>query len=228
MKTKLKWILTGIMVLAIIILCKKMQDYIASSNVVENKIVVIDPGHGADDPGKVGVNGEIEKVINLQIAQKVKEKLEKEGVTVVMTREDDQGLYDDTVSNKKRADMEKRVALINETNPEVVVSIHQNSFSDSSVRGPQVFYHTESEAGQQFATAMQEELWLAAPEHKRQIKGNNSYYILKYTEAPTIIVECGFLSNEEEAKMLLEDSYQETMAQAICLGIIKWVDKSTE
>lgn len=225
MKDKLKWILTGIVILAIIILCKKMQDYIASSNEVEKKVVVIDAGHGADDPGKVGVNGEIEKDINLKIAQKVKEKLEAEGITVVMTREDDEGLYDDTVSNKKRADMEKRVALINKTNPEVVVSIHQNSFSDPSVRGPQVFYFAESETGQQFATAMQEELWKVDTNYQRQIKANNSYYILKRTEVPTIIVECGFLSNEEEARLLSEDSYQETVANAICSGITKWVDK---
>lgn len=161
----------------------------------------------------------------MQIAKKVQKKLEEEGITVVMTREDEQGLYDDTASNKKRADMEKRVKLINEANPKITVSIHQNSFSDSSVRGPQVFYHTESEEGQQFATVMQEELWNVDMEHKRQIKANSSYYILKHTEMPTIIVECGFLSNSEEAHLLTEETYQETMAGAICMGIIKWLDK---
>ena len=192
MKDKVKWILTSIMILALIILCKKTQDYIASSNTVGNKIVVIDAGHGGDDPGKVGVSGELEKDINLQIAAKVQKLLEAEDITVVMTREDEQGLYDDTASNKKRADMEKRVQLINQTNSEVVVSIHQNSFSDATVRGPQVFYHIESEEGQQFARVMQEELWLAAPEHKRQIKGNNSYYILKYKKYPLLLWSVAF------------------------------------
>ncbi len=225
MKKNIKWIFTGIMLLAIIILCKKMQEYIATANVSTSKTVVIDPGHGADDPGKVGVTGELEKDINLQIAKKVQEILETNGIRVVMTREDDAGFYDDTVSNKKRADMEKRVELINETNPELVVSIHQNSFSQGTVRGPQVFYHTESEEGRQFATLMQEEFWQMDTEHRREIKANNSYYILKYTKMPTIIVECGFLSNSEEAKLLADAAYQEKVAQTICSGIIKWLDK---
>lgn len=225
LKKKIKWILTGIMVLALIILCKKMQEHIAGSNVPESRVIVIDAGHGAEDPGKVGVSGELEKEINLQIAKKVQEKLEAEGITVVMTREDDKGFYGGTQPYKKLTDMKKRVALINETAPEVVVSIHQNSFSDGSVRGPQVFYYAESEQGEQFASVMQEELWNVDTEHKREIKANDNYYILKHTEVPTIIVECGFLSNYEEAKMLTEDSYQETVAQAIHSGIIKWLDK---
>ena len=170
----------------------------------------------------MGVNDVLEKDLNLQIAQKVKRHLEETGVSVVMTREDDY------TPDKKMEDMQRRVTLINDTNPRVAISIHQNSYTDSSVKGAQVFYHTGSKEGEAFALLMQEELRAIDKNNQRQIKGDNAYYMLKQTQVPTIIVECGFLSNYEEAEKLTQDAYQEAVAQAICSGIIKWLDKSTE
>lgn len=188
----------------------------------EDRVIVIDPGHGGKDPGKVSANGTQEKEINLAIAKKVKETLEANGIQVVMTRDEDVSL------GRKSEDMRKRVQVIAESNPMAAVSIHQNSFSDSTVRGPQVFYFEGSKLGQEFARTMQNELWKIDEEHRREIKSNQNYYILKNTAVTTIIVECGFLSNEEEAALLAEDAYQEKLAQAICEGIIKWVDKCKE
>ena len=142
-----------------------------------------------------------------------------------MTREDDIGLYDKNESNKKAADMKKRVNLINRIRPSLTVSIHQNSYHEGSVRGAQVFYYAHSEEGEAAAKFMQEELRTFDAENKRQAKENSTYYMLKRTEVPTIIVECGFLSNAEEAEKLKSEAYQEQVAQAICTGIIKWLDK---
>ena len=227
MKEKLKLVLLLVVLLGIIVISHELGERVVSMDVKEEKIkIVVDPGHGGADPGKVGVNGALEKDINLEIAKKVKAILEKENVHIIMTREDENGLYDEADNNKKLADMQKRVEIIETEKPQLVVSIHQNSFSDNSVKGPQVFYHAQSQEGEQIALVLQNELNTLGAE--RSIKANDSYYMLKKTTVPTIIVECGFLSNEEEAEMLTQEEYQEQVAQAICSGIIKWLDKSVE
>lgn len=185
------------------------------------KTVVLDPGHGLGDPGKIGVNQCKEKDINLQIALKVKEKLEAENVEVILTREEEQAALPEDVRNHKAEDMKRRVELINESEASIAVSIHQNSYPEEEVKGAQVFYFTHSEEGKKMAEMMQENFRLANPENHRQAKGNGTYYMLKKTEIPTIIVECGFLSNWEEAEKLVTPEYQEKTAQIICDGIMK-------
>lgn len=211
--------MTLILLMGIVILSRKLSQVVTSEiERVDKQIIVIDPGHGGNDPGKVGVNGALEKDINLQIGNKVKQKLEEQGFSVVMTREDDE------ITEGKLADMKRRVALIEEINPIFVVSIHQNSYTDASVRGAQVFYYTESEEGKEAAEIMQQELWEMNPNDTRNVKANSDFYLLKKTSVPTIIVECGFLSNPEEAESLLLNEYQEEMSMAICTGIIKYLD----
>lgn len=163
------------------------------------------------------MNNALEKDINLQIAQRVKTHLEKNGLQVIMTREDD--VMEDT----KLEDMKKRVALINKIKPTITVSIHQNSYSDASIKGAQVFYYRDSEVSKGAAEIMQEELRKVDTENTRQIKSNSDFYMLKKTEVPTIIVECGFLSHPGEAEQLVSEEYQENMAQAICSGIMTWL-----
>ncbi len=149
------------------------------------------------------MNGSLEKDINLKIAEKVKKFLELEGVKVIMTRTDDNGLYDEGASNKKVQDMKRRIAVIEEAHPQIVVSIHQNSYHEEYVNGAQVFYYGTSQEGQRLAETLQEKLVsYVDPENHRQAKANESYYLLKKTEVPIVIVECGFLSNWEEAKKL--------------------------
>ena len=188
--------------------------------------VVIDAGHGGDDPGKVGINGAKEKDINLQIAFRVKEYLEENDIDVVLTRTSGDGLYDDGASNKKVQDMKRRIQLIDETAPEVTVSIHQNSYPEEYVHGAQVFYYNGSMEGQRLAESIQSRLIeMVDPENNRRIKANDSYYLLKKTEIPIVIVECGFLSNSREAERLCQESYQDRVAWAISMGILRYLNQ---
>ena len=185
------------------------------------KCVVIDAGHGGDDPGKVGINGAKEKDINLQIANLVKKYLEANDVRVVMTREGD--------SNKKVQDMKRRIELIDETAPDVTVSIHQNSYPEEYVHGAQVFFYTGSREGEALARSIQKQLVEKVdPENKRQVKANDSYYLLKKTGIPIVIVECGFLSNSIEAEKLCDSEYQDYVAWAIHMGIMQYLNTLSE
>lgn len=196
-----------------------------SSDASEERCVVIDAGHGGKDPGKVGINNALEKDINLQIALLVKQYLEANGVRVVMTRETDEGLYDEDASNKKVQDMKRRIELIESVEPLLTVSIHQNSYPEEYVHGAQVFYYNGSRSGQQLAEYIQNQmLEKADPNNTRQVKPNDSYYLLKKTGVPIVIVECGFLSNSDEAEKLCTEAYQERVAWAIHLGILQYLN----
>jgi N-acetylmuramoyl-L-alanine amidase len=189
-----------------------------------NRTVVLDAGHGGVDPGKIGVNGANEKDVNLQIALLVKEYLEAQDVEVVMTRETEGGLYDENASNKKVQDMKRRITLIDEAAPALTVSIHQNSYPEEYVHGAQVFYYTGSSEGQRLAELLQASLIKRVDsENHRQVKANDSYYLLKKTATPIVIVECGFLSNNEEAQKLCDQTYQEQIAWAIHMGILQYL-----
>ena len=191
----------------------------------DQKVVIVDAGHGGRDPGKVGVDGCLEKDLNLEIAKKVQAVLEQQDVKVIMVRDTDMGLYEEQTSNKKVQDMKNRCALINETAPDCVVSIHQNSYHEEYVSGAQVFYYSSSVEGKALAEALQSELIsYADTENHRQAKANDSYYLLKKTEAPIAIVECGFLSNWEEAAKLQDDGYQSRIAWAISMGILMYLN----
>nr|WP_298512075.1 N-acetylmuramoyl-L-alanine amidase [uncultured Marvinbryantia sp.] len=198
--------------------------------VVYDKItVVVDAGHGGIDSGKVGVNGALEKEVNLSIAKKLAARLEENGITAVLTREEDSGLYDEGEANKKQQDMKRRCAAIDELEPFLAVSIHQNSYTESSVKGPQVFFYESSAQGKELAAALQEALnEMLEIERPREIKANDSYYLLRKTKSPTVIVECGFLSNPEEAEKLVTDAYQETVAEAVCSGILNYIGTHKE
>ncbi|TAH67731.1 MAG: N-acetylmuramoyl-L-alanine amidase [Anaerolineaceae bacterium] len=190
-------------------------------------IIVIDPGHGGRDPGKVGVNGVLEKDINLAIALRLRDLLEQNDFHVIMTRTEDEGLYSESDSNKKRTDLNNRIEIINSSDAVFAVSIHQNSFRQENVKGAQVFYHTQSEQGMILATTLQEQLKETIKDkNHRKAKSNSSYYMLKHTTCPLVIVECGYLSNYSEAELLLDEEYQEKMAWAIHLGIIKHLNKT--
>ena len=192
----------------------------------EVKCVVIDAGHGGMDPGKVGINGANEKDINLQIALLVKKYLEAADIRVVMTRETDDGLYDSNTSNKKVQDMKRRIALIDEVAPAAAISIHQNSYSEEYVHGAQVFYYDGSTQGKLLADHIQTQLVEKVDQdNKRGIKANNSYYLLKKTEIPIVIVECGFLSNSREAELLCDPDYQDRVAWAIHMGILQYLNQ---
>lgn len=191
----------------------------------EKICVVVDAGHGGMDPGKVGINGALEKDINLKIAEALKKYLEAEDIEVVMTRESDDGLYDANASNKKVQDMKRRIELIDKVNPVITVSIHQNSYPEEYVHGAQVFFYGGSTQGQKLAEIIQEQLTdKVDPENSRHVKANDSYYLLKRTGTPIVIVECGFLSNGVEAERLCDEDYQERVAWALHMGIMQYLN----
>ena len=221
MRKKIELAVLLLFLAVLVLLSKNLQKLVSSGNVTaKNKIIVLDSGHGGEDPGKIGVNQAKEKDVNLKIAKKTKERLEKKGWKVVMTREKDVMLGDPAAGNKKIHDMKARVERINKTMPQAAVSIHQNSYQDAQIHGAQVFYYSHSEEGKRMAEVMQKALLKADEENTRKAKANDTYYLLKRTEVPTIIVECGFLSNPEEAAKLVSPKYQEKLAEAIAEGIL--------
>ena len=187
----LKLVMVGILMVSMFIVAREGAVYVNSQQ-VENKnklCVVIDAGHGGSDPGKVGINNQLEKELNLKIAEILKRFLQAEGVEVIMTRESDDGLYDEDASNKKVQDMKRRLEIIEKADPEIVVSIHQNSYHEEYVKGAQVFYYSTSENSKQLAEVIQEQLKSLDPDNRREAKGNDSYFLLKKTSKPIVIVE---------------------------------------
>lgn len=217
---KVELVVLVLLLAALLSAGRYLESQVSSDMVKEEKnVIVVDCGHGENDPGKIGVNDVLEKDINLKIGKLLEKRLKKKGYEVVMTRTKDEILAGEESNNKKAEDMKARVALINESKPVLAVSIHQNSYHEANVRGAQVFYYVHSSEGEAAAALMQKALLNADPDNTRQAKSNDSYYLLRRTEVPTIIVECGFLSNPEEAELLADEEYQEKIADAVAEGI---------
>lgn len=191
-------------------------------------VVVIDAGHGGGDAGVVGsISGVSEAEINLLVAFTLKKQLEERGVRVVMTREKKSVLEDGIGS--KSDDFEKRKSIINDNSPDLVISIHQNKFPDSTRRGAQVFYNVSSEQGKSLATAVQTSLNNLNQEKVGRsfsaLKGD--YYILNCSPYPSCIVECGFLSNPRDEELLLNAEYRENLSALIVKGTFAYLDEKS-
>ena len=226
MQKKIELLILLLLIAGLSVLNKNLEKQVTSDKItVKENVVVLDAGHGGADPGKVGIGDILEKDINLKIAKKVEKLLEKKKIQVIMTREDDTMLTGEGSTGTKAADMKARVSMINETAPKLAVSIHQNSYEDPEVWGAQVFYYENSSEGERAAQIMQSALLSCNEDNKRQAKANDTYYLLKRTEIPTIIVECGFLTNPQESEKLCDETYQETLAEAICKGILEYLGK---
>lgn len=190
-----------------------------------NYTVVVDAGHGGNDPGKVGKKGLLEKDVNLEIARLLESRLSETGINVVMTRREDVRLGEENVSNEKMEDLNERLRIISECSPILVVSIHQNSFTDAAVRGPQVFYYGNSAEGKRAAECIQEKLnGMEEVTSPRVSKSNDTYYLLKKTEVPMVIAECAFLSNPAEEELLGTEAYREAVADAITAGVLEYLE----
>lgn len=169
----------------------------------------------------------LEKDVNLKIARKLKEYLEASDVEVVLTREKDEGLYKASDSQKKIADMRRRCELIGKASPDLVVSIHQNSYHQESISGGQVFYYKDSVKGKELAETLQRRFdYVLGDKNRRQAKANGNYYLLLHVKQPIVIVECGFLSNWKEAAMLNTEEYQDRMAWTIHMGIMEYLSQN--
>lgn len=188
---------------------------------VSGKVIVVDPGHGGFDPGKPGITGADEKDLNLKIALKLRDYLQAAGVTVIMTRTTDDDVDGMDGVKHKSKDMVERKKLA--AGGDILVSIHQNSFTGASVKGAQTFYNAKSEKGKKLATLIQQSIKeYADPTNRREAKSNTNYYVLKATEITAVIVECGFLTNPEEEKKLNTEEYQDQIAWSIYSGIVRY------
>lgn len=222
---KMMEIMLGCLLLVSIYFLSREAARLVTVEMGSRKTIIIDAGHGGEDPGKVGIDQILEKDINLEIARLVEQELAEDGYQVIMTRTEDVMLGKDGSVNKKSEDLKQRCKIINESNALCAVSIHQNSYSDPAVSGAQVFYFEGSEQGKRMAECLQNALVEGIdPDNHRQAKKNGTYYLLKKTEIPTVIVECGFLSNKEEAKALNKTEYQQKIAEAIRDGIIAYME----
>jgi len=184
------------------------------------RVIVIDAGHGAWDPGKVVNDDILEKDINLAIAFKLQRYLEQGGSYVLMTRVDDSALGD-----TKRIDMAGRVAIANENHGDLLISIHQNSFPDSRASGPQVFYYGDSPESKRLAESVQSQMTEFLGSRRREPKANENYVMLKRTTIPAIIVECGFLSNSGDRALLVTEAHQQRVAWAIYVGVVNFLNE---
>ena len=187
------------------------------------KTIVLDAGHGVPDEGAESSNGTTEAETNLKIALKVQNLLEQSGCNVILTRSDENAIYDldaNTLKQKKISDIRNRVKIGNEASADIFVSIHLNKIPQSQYYGWQCFYKPNDEQSIKLAKQIQENLNKSIQkENKRVAMKLDTVYIMKHVEIPISIVECGFLSNPEEEKQLLDDNYQNKLAWGIYNGI---------
>ena len=181
--------------------------------------IVLDAGHGGRDGGSVGVNGTIEKEINLRYTLALKEKLVSAGYRVELTRKTDDGLYLESAKNKKMSDLNARMEIIKRANPNLVISIHMNSFSSQSAHGASTYYRSGDESGQIVSDLIQQSLntYLGVPSTKGKV---GDYYILNESYYTAVLIECGFLSNPEEERLLNTDEYLEKFVDAVYNAIL--------
>ena len=231
-KKRITLILSGIFLSVFVFIlttgnAEEQNKYISTVSLpASGKTIVIDAGHGVPDEGAQSSNGTTEAETNLKIALKLQNLLEQSGCTVILTRSDENAIYDidsKTLKQKKISDIKNRVKIGNESSADIFVSIHLNKIPQSQYDGWQTFYKEGSQDGAKLAKSIQENLnKTIQKENNRIAKTIDKIYIIKHVEIPTTIVECGFLSNPDEEKLLLEDEYQNKLAWGIYNGIIDY------
>ena len=231
-KKRITLILSGIFLSVFVFIlttgnAEEQNKYISTVSLpASGKTIVIDAGHGVPDEGAQSSNGTTEAETNLKIALKLQNLLEQSGCTVILTRSDENAIYDidsKTLKQKKISDIKNRVKIGNESSADIFVSIHLNKIPQQQYDGWQTFYNANSSEGQKLATLIQNNLNDAIQkENNRVAKSIDNIYIVKHVEIPITIVECGFLSNPEEEKKLLQDDYQNKLAWGIYNGIIDY------
>lgn len=237
-KTILKFILISLIISAVTLilgaaaqlLSQSYEDTLAPAKKLD-VTVVIDAGHGGEDGGCIGVDGTLEKDVNLDVSCRIRDILSSAGIKCVMTRTDDTMLYDfygdleNYTGQKKTYDLKNRLRIGNEHTKAVFVSIHMNSFPQSSCEGVQVYYSPNHASSVSLAEAVQASVkTYLQPENDREIKrAGSSIYILNRISRPAILVECGFLSNPNECALLNDDNYKERLALCISSAIAEFV-----
>ena len=234
---KWKYIIISIAIIVTSLLIVKVKN--ASADVMEympvaNKTIVLDAGHGGIDPGAMNKDKTIlEKDVNLEITKKLRDLLESSGATVIMTRDRDVSLYQEdgnkTTRQKYNENLKNRKKIINESNADIFVSIHLNAFEQSKYYGAQTFYPKGKDDGKELAQFIQDELKrVVDQDNDRKIKPRDDIYLLKNATMPSVLIECGFLSNEKESQLLANSKYQDKIAWAIYVGIQKYLSGIAE
>jgi N-acetylmuramoyl-L-alanine amidase len=190
-------------------------------------VMIIDPGHGGEDGGAVSVTGTYESTINLSISQKLKAIADLYGIPVVMTRNSDEIVYPEnanTVKSRKKADQDARIDLINKIEHGILISIHQNKFTDSGPFGAQVLY-APTNGSEELAILLQESLVnnLNTENYRTAVQISDSIYLFKNISCTAVMVECGFLSNPDEADMLDSESYRLKIASVIAASFCDYI-----
>lgn len=204
------------------------QDQEIWSWTLGDRVVVIDAGHGGVDPGAVGISKVLEKDITLGVSKRLQVLVQQSGAKAVMVREDDRDLgTSQGLLKRKREDLAQRIQLAMDTQAEVYLSIHANSFPDPKLAGAQTFYHSDSPEGKLLAQFIQQEL-NSMTNSKRIAKGNQDIYVLKKAKQAAVTVELGFLSNLQEEQLLTNPEYQQKLAIAIFQGLSIYFSKQTE
>lgn len=190
--------------------------------------VMVDAGHGGEDGGATSVSGISESGINLDIALRVRDLLAFAGIRPLMIRETDTAVYTGectTITQKKVSDLKNRVRMVNEAAPELLISIHQNFFEQGKYRGAQTFF-AETDGSRQLAETIQRTLRESVdPGNHRQIKPSQSVYLMAHVECTAALVECGFLSNAEEDRLLQSEVYQKKLSAAICGAVTVYLSE---
>ena len=200
---------------------------VSASN-LKGKVILIDPGHGGFDSG-ASANGIVEKNINLEVAKYLKEYIEAGGGAVYMTRDADKDTADPNRAKgitQKKSDMQMRKSDIKKYKVDIFISVHMNKFEQSEYRGAQVFYDDDSEQNKFLAEAIQQGIKDVLKDGNNRVAKNmgNGIFVLKDNEIPSALIECGFLSNADEAKLLSTAEYQKKVAEGIYKGLMKFVD----
>jgi len=199
---------------------------ITTTPILYDYTIVIDAGHGGIDPGGIGIKTKVkESDLNLSISKKLCSYLQSFGVRTIMTRNDSNGLYGTNISGYKKRDMQERKNIILNNNANMVISIHMNRYVRQTLRGAQVFYDPTSSSSQALALCIQNSFAQNLPESDKGISIGD-YYILKCTDAPSVICECGYLSNPDDENLLINDEYQDKVAYNIFCGIVQYLNVS--
>lgn len=188
--------------------------------------IVLDAGHGGIDGGVTGVStGVKESDLNLAITLRLKETLDDMGFETVLTRKTEAGLYDTATDGFKRQDMQRRKGIVQNADPALVVSVHQNRYPSASVRGAQVFFRRGDLQGERLASSLQEKLNALYQTEKVKSRKHtpSEYFMLSCTENPSVIVECGFLSSPADEKLLLSPTWQKRLAESIAAGVVAYL-----
>lgn len=204
----------------------------SSDNIPQGKIIIIDAGHGGEDPGAVGVNGVLEKDLDLQIALEMGRMFEEKGYVVVYTRTDDRLLYTEEENIhgiRKISDLKNRCKVAARYPDAIFVSIHMNSFGSSKYSGLQVYYSEENEKSHSLADTIQNKVVSELQNYnKRVTKPGKNIYVLENISNVAVLVECGFLTNEAECKKLSEKEYQKELSFSIVCGIIEYIENKND